>query len=57
MQLDSGRAFDKFRELVEAQGGDVDYINDTSLFKKEQMRSRHIIAVRPDTSFRRTPER
>lgn len=32
--LDSGRAFDKFRELVEAQGGDVDYINDTSLFKK-----------------------
>lgn len=34
--LDSGRAFDKFRELVEAQGGDVDYINDTSLFKKDK---------------------
>lgn len=34
--LDSGRAFDKFRELVEAQGGDVDYINNTSLFKKDK---------------------
>lgn len=34
--LDSGRAFDKFRELVEAQGGDVNYINDTSLFKKDK---------------------
>lgn len=34
--LGSGRAFDKFRELVEAQGGDVDYINDTSLFKKDK---------------------
>ena len=34
--LDSGMAFDKFRELVEAQGGDVDYINDTSLFKKDE---------------------
>ncbi|MCI5796397.1 MAG: thymidine phosphorylase [Ruminococcus sp.] len=34
--LDSGRAFDKFRELVEAQGGDVDYINDTRRFKKDK---------------------
>lgn len=54
--LDSGRAFDKFRELVEAQGGDVDYINDTSLFKKTNAFATYYRRA-TDTSFRRTPER
>ena len=32
--LESGAAFEKFKELVIAQGGDARYIENTSLFKK-----------------------
>jgi len=32
--INSGKAFDKFKELVIAQGGDVSYIEDTSKFEK-----------------------
>lgn len=34
--LDSGKALDKFRQLIKAQGGNVDIINDYSLFGKTQ---------------------
>lgn len=32
--LDSGKALDKFRELIKYQGGNIDVINDYSLFGK-----------------------
>ncbi len=32
--LDSGKAYDKFREMVISQGGDVTYIDNTSRFTK-----------------------
>lgn len=31
--ISSGKAFEKFKELVKSQGGDVSYIEDTSKFK------------------------
>ncbi|MDR2166955.1 MAG: thymidine phosphorylase [Clostridiales bacterium] len=39
--LTSGAAFDKFAEMVAAQGGDVAYIHDTSLFPKPK----HILTL------------
>ncbi len=35
--LESGRAFNKFKEMVIAQGGDVSVIEDTSNFKKAEV--------------------
>ena len=32
--IQSGKAFEKFKELVAAQGGDVSYLDDTSKFEK-----------------------
>ena len=32
--INSGKAFEKFKELVSAQGGDTSYIDDTSKFEK-----------------------
>ena len=32
--IENGKAFEKFVQLVENQGGDVSYLNDTSKFKK-----------------------
>lgn len=32
--LESGKAFDKMKEWISAQGGDVSYLDDTSLFEK-----------------------
>lgn len=34
----NGKALDKFKELVKRQGGDVEYINDTSKFEKAKFR-------------------
>ncbi len=33
--IDSGKAYQKFLEMVMAQGGDISYIEDTSLFLKD----------------------
>ena len=32
--LDSGKAFEKFKEWISAQGGDANFADDTSLFQK-----------------------
>ena len=40
--LDDGSAFNRFRAMVEAQGGDVSYIDDTSKFPK----AKNVISVR-----------
>ncbi len=37
-KLKGGEAFDKFKELVEKQGGDLRYIENTDKFKKSQNR-------------------
>ena len=34
--LESGAAFNKMKEWISAQGGDISYIEDTSLFEKSQ---------------------
>ncbi len=39
--IKSGAAFEKFKEMVAAQGGDIDYVNDPELFK----RSKYIMPV------------
>jgi pyrimidine-nucleoside phosphorylase len=39
--IKNGKAYDKFLELVEAQGGDIEYIKNTELFEK----SKYIIPV------------
>ena len=33
-QLENGQAFEKFTQIIEAQGGDISYLHDTSKFKK-----------------------
>ena len=35
--INGGRAYDKFCEWIQAQGGDVRYLEDTSLFEKASM--------------------
>jgi len=37
-KLKTGEAFDKFKEIVEKQGGDLSYIENTDKFKKSQNR-------------------
>ena len=32
--MDNGKALEKFKEMVKAQGGDVSYIENTELFEK-----------------------
>ncbi len=39
--IKSGAAFEKFKEMVAAQGGDIDYVNDPELFR----RSKYIMPV------------
>lgn len=39
--IESGRAFEKMKEWIAAQGGDVSYIEDTSLFPK----AKHIVPI------------
>lgn len=43
--IESGKAFDKLKELVRAQGGDVSYIENT----KKLAQSKHLINVTSDT--------
>jgi pyrimidine-nucleoside phosphorylase len=39
--INSGKAFEKFKEMVKNQGGDISYLEDTNKFEK----SKHILAV------------
>ena len=34
--IKSGKAFDKFKEMVTAQNGDIDYVDDPELLKKSK---------------------
>ncbi|KPU28111.1 thymidine phosphorylase [Caloranaerobacter sp. TR13] len=43
--LESGKAYEKFIEFVEAQDGDVNYVKDTSLLPKAE----YILQVKSDT--------
>ena len=36
-QLDNGKAFEKFVEIIAAQGGDVSYLQDTNLFDESSI--------------------
>ena len=42
--IDDGSAFQKFREMVIAQGGDVSYIDDVSKFEV----SKHVVEIKAD---------
>lgn len=39
--INNGKAFEKFKEMVKNQGGDISYLEDTNKFEK----SKHILAV------------
>jgi len=47
-QLENGQAFKKFTEIIQAQGGDINYLNDTTLFKKAEI-IHNVIA--PETGY------
>lgn len=44
--LDNGQAYEKFLEFVEAQGGDISYLKDTSKFEK----ANHIYEVKSNST-------
>lgn len=46
--IQNGKAFEKFIELVENQGGDIEYIKDTNKFEK----AKYIMPVTADKDFK-----
>ncbi len=45
-KIESGKAFDKFKEMVQTQGGDISYLEDVNKFEK----AKYIIDIKADKS-------
>lgn len=45
-KIESGKAFDKFKEMVQIQGGDISYLEDVNKFEK----AKYIIDIKADKS-------
>lgn len=45
-KIESGKAFDKFKEMVQTQGGDISYLEDVNKFEK----AKYIIDIKTDKS-------